>query len=379
MRINVVGGGIMGLSTAMALHRSGHRVTLFEQGPIPNPLGSSVDDHRLIRHAYGPMSGYARLINPAFAAWDRTWATLGRSFYHPTGTLILAREDTSWAEASVAEMAALGVDFRMLDHKALHSLAPMLQSNGEALVAHVDSGGVLLADQIVAALGTHLLMNGVTIRTHTPVVDIDPVRGTLVTGGGERLRSDAIVVTAGPWVRALCPEVRGKPRRQVVIHLEGPPPLQAAWGRAPMVLDIHGDGGIYVVPPVAGTPLKVGDHSFSRKGYPDDDREPRAAEIEALFEACRCRFVDLDQYKIIGAKTCFYTVAAEERFVLEQRDRLVMMSGFSGHGFKFGALMGHLAAAVATKKADPESIRSLAAGEISDLEEIERLTGQCLA
>jgi glycine/D-amino acid oxidase-like deaminating enzyme len=130
---------------------------------------------------------------------------------------------------------------------------------------------------------------------------------------------------------------------------------------------------------VAGTPLKVGDHSFSRKGYPDDNREPTADEIDALFEACRSRFGDLDQYKVTGAKTCFYTVAAEERFLLEQRDKMVLLSGFSGHGFKFGALMGRLAAAVATKKADPESMRSLAAGEISDLEEIERLTGPCLA
>ena len=379
MRINVVGGGIMGLSTALALHASGHRVTLFEQGPIPNPLGSSVDDHRLIRHPYGPMSGYARLIDPAFAAWERTWAALGHSFYHPTGTLILARDDTSWAEASVADMEALGIDSRMLDAEGLQSLAPMLQSDDETLVAHVDSGGVLLADQIVAALGTHLLMSGVAMRTHTPVVDIDPVRGSMVTGDGERLRADAIVVTAGPWVRALCPDARVKPSRQVVIHLEGPPSLQAAWKQAPMVLDIHGEGGIYVVPPVAGTPLKVGDHSFSRKGYPDDDREPTSAETEALFEACRSRFVDLDQYKITGAKTCFYTVAAEERFVLEQRDKMVLMSGFSGHGFKFGALMGHLAAAVATKKADPGSIQSLAAGEISDRAEIERLTGSCLS
>jgi glycine/D-amino acid oxidase-like deaminating enzyme len=369
----------MGLSTALALHASGHRVTLFEQGPIPNPLGSSVDDHRLIRHAYGPMGGYARLINPAYAAWERTWSAVGRSLYHPTGTLILARGDTTWAEASLTDMAALGIGARLLDAEALQSLAPMLQSDGETLVAHVDSGGVLLADQIVAALGTHLLMSGVAMRTHTPVVDIDPVRGSMVTGDGERLRADAIVVTAGPWVRALCPEARVKPSRQVVIHLEGPPFLQAAWKQAPMVLDIHGEGGIYVVPPVAGTPLKVGDHSFSRKGYPDDDREPTTAETETLFEACRSRFVDLDQYKITGAKTCFYTVAAEERFVLEQRDRMVLMSGFSGHGFKFGALMGHLAAAVATKKAEPEAIRSLAAGEISDLEEIERLTAQCLA
>jgi glycine/D-amino acid oxidase-like deaminating enzyme len=378
MKIIVVGGGIMGLSTALALNTAGHRVTLLEQGPIPNPLGSSVDDHRLIRHPYGPMTGYARMINPALAAWERTWAALGRSFYHPTGTLILARDDTSWAEASLSDMAELGISTQMLDTDALHKIAPMLHSGSDTFAAHVDSGGVLLADKIVSALGTHLLMNGVAMRTNTPVVDIDPIRGNVFTADGERMSADAIVVTAGPWVRALCPEARVKPSRQVVIHLQAPAHLQAAWTHGPMVLDIHGEGGIYVAPPVAGTPLKVGDHSFSRKGHPDNNRAPKEKEIDTLFEACRTRFADLDQYSVTGAKTCFYTVAAEERFVVEKKDKMVLMSGFSGHGFKFGALMGHLAAAVATKKADPETIRSLAAGEMSDITEINRITDNCM-
>ncbi len=50
MKTIIVGGGIMGLSTAWGLAREGHEVELFEQGALPNPLASSVDEHRLIRH-----------------------------------------------------------------------------------------------------------------------------------------------------------------------------------------------------------------------------------------------------------------------------------------------------------------------------------------
>ena len=52
MNIIVVGAGIAGLSTAWALTKRGHNVTLLEQGAIPNPLAASGDHHRIIRRAY---------------------------------------------------------------------------------------------------------------------------------------------------------------------------------------------------------------------------------------------------------------------------------------------------------------------------------------
>ena len=66
MKAIVVGGGIMGLATAWGLAREGHTVELFEQGPLPNPLASSMDEHRLIRHPYGDHAGYARMIDQAY-------------------------------------------------------------------------------------------------------------------------------------------------------------------------------------------------------------------------------------------------------------------------------------------------------------------------
>jgi len=376
MRVNVVGAGIMGLCTAHALLDAGHRVTVFDQGPIPNPLGSSVDQHRLIRHPYGQMSAYAHMVSPALRAWEGLWSSLGKNLYRPTSTLMLAKNDLTWVESALADMETLGLESRILDAAGVKSLAPALNTADIELAAWVDSGGILLADQIIAALGTHLLLRGVTMRTNTPVVDIDPVRGSLVTGDGERLRSDVIVVAAGPWVHALRPDLRGKvrPSRQLVLYLQPPPATQQAWERTPMVLDIHGAGGIYVVPPTAGTGLKVGDHSFSLKGHPDDDRQASEAKVRTLFESCRSRIQDIDGYSIVDAKTCYYTVQPEERFVLERKDRMVTMSGFSGHGFKFGALMGRLAAATATGAAEPESVRALAAGEIADSDQILSLT-----
>jgi glycine/D-amino acid oxidase-like deaminating enzyme len=87
----------------------------------------------------------------------------------------------------------------------------------------------------------------------------------------------------------------------------------------------------------------------------------------------------LDDYRIERGKICFYSVEPNEQFVLERLEKTVLMTGFSGHGFKFGALMGRLAAAVITGKAEATDIAALAAGEVTDQDRIDTLTSPCLA
>ena len=71
-----------------------------------------------------------------------------------------------------------------------------------------------------------------------------------------------------------------QPSRQVVAFLTPPPALAEVWATAPMLLDV-GAQGFYAVPPAEGSPLKVGDHRFSRRGEPDREREPTEAELRA--------------------------------------------------------------------------------------------------
>jgi sarcosine oxidase subunit beta len=345
----VLGAGIMGLSSAWALDRAGWRVRVIEQDDIPNPRGSSVDDHRLIRHAYGAQRGYMRMITPAYAAWDLLFAEAGERPYVPTGVLALGDAASLWLAESRAALREDGHAIRDLSAAEVAARHPFLSAAGIADAFHMAEGGVLLARRILAMLARHLVARGVPIE-RARALDTDPENARLTTESGA-VGADLLVLAAGPWAPRLIPGLaaRVRPTRQIVVRLQPPGHLAEAWARAPMLLDLAEDGGFYAVPPVAGTPLKIGDHRFAPTADPDGPREASADEAEAILALARHRIRDLDAYRILSASACWYDVEPEERFVVEPLGgRAFVMSGFSGHGFKFGPLLG-LALARATE------------------------------
>jgi glycine/D-amino acid oxidase-like deaminating enzyme len=366
MKTIIVGGGIMGLATAWGLARDGNHVALFEQGPLPNPLGSSVDQHRLIRHPYGDYAGYARMIDDAYAAWDLLWSDLGQRHYAPTGMLALTVNGETWAERSARTLAAIGKPMEELEVASLGRRFPQLETSGVERAFWISSGGVLFAQDIVAGLAQHLARQPtVTLHPGTKVRSVDLDRARLVTEAGADHRADCIVVSAGAWVNRLVPASTGRlvPSRQIVVYFDLPDEQRALWAKGPMIIDKNGDVGLYLVPPAAGRGLKVGDHDFSRSGDPDGGRDATAAEIAPLLSRCRSLLRGYEQWRIDQLKVCFYTVTEDERFVVEKLGRQGwLMSPCSGHGFKFGALMGlELARTIAVER-DPARHARWAAG-----------------
>ena len=284
------------------------------------------------------------LFRSAFAAWDALWRDLGQSFLAPTGTLCLSAEGNDWSERSAATLAAIGNPMAHLTPAELSGRFPMIDARGVERAYWMETGGTLFAQDIVAGLVRHLSSaRSVQLHADTPVVDVDLELGRITTGAGSTHSADVVVVAAGAWVGRLLPAFASRlvPSRQVVVYFDLPAAARHAWAKGPLVLDLSGSVGLYVVPPMQGRGMKVGDHEFSRSGDPDSPRDATPGEVQPLLDRCRTLLRGFEEWRIDQLKVCYYTVIRDERFVVEKLgSKGWIMSPCSGHGFKFGALMG---------------------------------------
>lgn len=350
MKVIIVGGGIVGLSTAWALARGGHETVLFEQGPLPHAGGASYDQHRLIRLPYADHPGYCAMTVDALKAWQRLWDDIGESHYAEVGSLALSTEEGDWADLSRQTLDHLGLDYETLDQKQIESLCPFLKTPARAWGLYNRTGGVLFAARIVDALIADLRRRGVALHEQSRVLGVDPAAGAVTLAGGRRERADAIVVAAGAWTAKLFPELqrRAVPHRQVVAYMQPPAAYAASWAKAPVMVHLLNDVDIYAAPPAGGSELKFGCGQHRRPADPDNLEPLAEGEAATVASAFRPLLRDFDNYKVLHGQVCPYARSADERFVTEANGSALVIGGCSGHMFKFGALMGEQLARTAT-------------------------------
>ena len=317
MRVAVVGAGVMGSATAWALRERGAEVTVHEQFELDHDRGSSHGRTRIFRVAY-PEPYWVRFAQEAYAGWRE----LDPSLLGLYGLIELVADPALTSGRALEEC---GVPHRLIDRDEVRAQGANLPEGWAAL--YIPDAGVVFADRACRAF---VESSGVEVETNRRIESI------------EEIDADVVVVTAGPWVRELVPDLPVTVTRETLayFHRDGPPP--------PSIVDLNaetGGHGMYsLYDPVYG--LKAGAHHAGAEADPDEVGEPDPAIVERIASWVRERFPDVDP-EPVEAQTCVYTTTADESFILERRGRVVIGSACSGHGFKFAPAIGRRLAALA--------------------------------
>jgi glycine/D-amino acid oxidase-like deaminating enzyme len=348
-RVVVVGGGVIGLLTAVECARAGAEVVVFERAELPHGRATSYDAQRVVRALH---PGDPAATEDAVAA-QRYWAELdellGTRLYRPTGALTVRRED-ALAE-DVAQLAAAGIPALALRQRALGERFPQLRVQAGYGAVLEAGAGVVRADRVLAAMVGWLRLNPLArLRLHRRVVDVDAAAGAVRLAGGSVLEADAIVVTAGPWSRELLPaRVAAELAlyRQSVLYCGVPATDRSAWARMPAA-SLGTAAGAWLVPPAAGPLLTLSAHSACR--------EVAALTDHVTPEPWRNHLVELFGRLIPGLRASWVSDCRDGYYLADRATggpRLVGLPG--GAGWAYAACGG------ASFKFAPLIARSLAA------------------
>ena len=323
--VAVVGAGIMGSATAYALAREGHDVLLLEQFHIGHEHGSSHGRSRIVRLAY-PEVEFVELAKAAFVGWRDLEQESGQELLELNGLLELVE---SSGQSSADALAAAAAEYEVLDAAGARDRWPVGVPDGWTALFQPEAG-IVRADLAHRAFVDRALAHGARLEEETRVDSLDDVD------------AEAVVVTAGPWVKSFFPDLPVRTTRETLAYFRRDgDPLPSVVHLDPVT---RGHAMYSLHDPVHG--LKAGAHHAGAEVSPDEHGEPDPALVDRIAEWVARTYPDADPNPV-GAETCKYTTTADEHFILERRDKVVIGSACSGHGFKFAPAIGTRLAAMA--------------------------------
>jgi sarcosine oxidase len=335
MEVVIIGAGSFGASLAWTLARGGDDVTLVDQFEPGDPRSSSGGETRLMRCCHGGDADYTASARRARTLWRELEGESGEELYEECGVAWFARSDDGWDAASERVLAELGAPTERVDPTTLY---PSVAADDLSFTLLEPEAGVLRAQRAVRALAAQAEAHGARIvraaaRPEGPAAVVDD----------GRLEADAVVWACGAWLSELFPGVVSlKVTRQEVLFFDGGTEWKAgqpAW--------VDYDGAMYGTADIDGHGFKA---SLDREGPPasPSDDLPKGGDTEGEVRAYLThRFPALAAAPLVGAPTCRYELTPDTRFIASahpEHDRVWLLGGGSGHGFKHGPSLAEVVA-----------------------------------
>ncbi len=351
----VVGAGLLGLASARALARRGREVVVLEQAEIGHETGGSKGSCRVFRLGYDDAE-YVGLVMRAREPWAELEEECGRQLLQPTPHLTFGRGLDAVRQA----MRSAGAPCELIPAAEAAARFPGIAIGGPALLE--PESCVISADAALRALAAAVpeVRAGVTV---TGVGD-DGRRVTVRTATGS-VTARAAIVCAGPWTSRLLAANRIAVPSAPTLEQVGYLAAAAEPGPA-MPIFICYDTEVEYGLPVPGSPLyKIGCHHGGPPTDPGRQDQRPDQDLSAQLARLARRYLPGHGPDLVRTERCVYDNSTDEDFIVDRVGRIVIGSGTSGHGFKFGPLLGEWLADLATGHGAGPPTRRFSLGRFS--------------
>jgi glycine/D-amino acid oxidase-like deaminating enzyme len=342
----IIGGGVIGCSTAYNLARLGARnVVLLERGELAS--GGTAKSCAIVRTHYSIETNLNHAVESLriFSHFDDLIG--GDAGWQRTGYIILGPEAHRAPMLEVfARQNARGIDTRVLTPAEAAEMHPLLDYSDAEVIGYDTQAGYADPYLTTTSYAQRAKELGVTIRTGAAVTGLalDGAVKTVTTEAGT-YESPAVILAAGPWTNGLVrPNGLEFPyaiSRHKVITLKIDRPYEKYW---PIVKDLTTPDKIYFRPSAGGVVL-VGTGDY---GDPIDDADTLTDHIDGdhlarIGELIAHRMPAFADAQYTAGWTGPYDIAADWNPIVGPvpgHEGVYVAVGFSGHGFKLAPTIG---------------------------------------
>ncbi|KAJ3590413.1 hypothetical protein NHX12_008364 [Muraenolepis orangiensis] len=367
----VIGAGVQGSFTAYQLAKHGKRTLLLDQFVLPHSRGSSHGQTRIIRKAYD-QDYYAVMMDECYRLWAQIQEEANVKLYSDSWMYVWepSVKGFSCSQLRIDENKSPflppgqtgllvmgpenGINYQVVKKTLEKNGAPMVILQPEEFSKHIPNfnlapgdgalvdttAGILYADRALRAVQGQFQKLGGIIKDGQEVTGIEPGDLVTVRTSGGVYRAKNLVVTAGCWTNS------------VLSYTGLQLPLQVLkinvcyWKeKVPGSYSVQHGFPCFVQAKCPEAPHHIyGLPSNEYPGLMKRDRPTDRSDVEILKRyVSRCLPGLVPEPAVV--ESCLYTMTPDEDFVMDchpVHNNIVIGAGFSGHGFKFGPLIGKL-------------------------------------
>lgn len=350
----IIGSGSVGAAAGFYATRAGLSVLMIDAHHPPHTEGSHHGDTRLIRHAYGEGEKYVPLVLRAQTLWDELAALSNEEIFARTGVVNLGPADSVFLANVEQSARQFALDIEKMTAAQAMARWPEIRLPENYTALFEPASGVLKSELAIKAWIDLSREAGCAQLFNCPVSAVHHQSdGVTVDTADGSYSAKRLLVSAGTWVTQLLPDLPVTPVRKVFAWFQA----DGRYSRKNNFPAFTGElpnGDQYYGFPAEDDALKIGRHNGGQPIASPEERKPFgrvATDGSEAFSFLRQVLPGIGG--CLHGATCTYDNSPDENFIIDtlpDHPETLVITGLSGHGFKFASVLGEIAADFAQGK-----------------------------